>query len=182
MQIPKSLFLMAAGLALSFPSVAQFFSGRINVAGWGAGVINVAVEMEMDEHWSVDLPVYYSPFHKSLYRMGGVMLQPGLKYWLIKPHARSFLCLSATMASFNIYRSDARHKWGFWSGAGLSYGYSHPLTKRLNLVAEAGLGFYRANIHKRPYQVDYTEDEYVHRIRRWYLAPSRIELSISYLF
>lgn len=182
MQIKKRIVLPLLILGGSLPLSAQFFAGRTNVAAWGAGVINVAAEMELNTHWSIDLPLYWGPLNKSYYKVGGVMTQPGLKYWFIKNHVRSFLCLSGTAAWFDIHRDPKWHKYGLWAGTGLSYGYSWPITKRINLVGEAGIGCYHATIHKRPYQVAYNEDQYIYRIRRWYVAPSRIELSISYLF
>ena len=49
-------------------------------------------------------------------------------------------------------------------------------------TVEAGLGIYRTRDTRRDPTVGDWDDEYIYHYRRWTLAPSRLELSFSYLF
>ena len=67
-------------------------------------------------------------------------------------------------------------------GLGVSYGYAWMLSKRWNIALEAGVGLYRTKDTWRDPTVSDWEDEYIYRYRRWTLAPSKMELSFSYIF
>ena len=56
------------------------------------------------------------------------------------------------------------------------------LSKRWFVTLEAGLGIYRTRDTRRDPTVGDWDDEYIYHYRRWTLAPSRLEVSFSYLF
>ena len=56
------------------------------------------------------------------------------------------------------------------------------LSKRWFLTVEAGVGLYRTKDTRRDPTVGDWDDEYIYHHRRWTLAPSRLEVSFSYLF
>ena len=54
---------------------------------------------------------------------------------------------------------------------------------RVGLVAvEAGAGLYRTKDTRRDPTVGDWDDEYIYRYRRWTLAPTKLEVSFSYIF
>ena len=67
-------------------------------------------------------------------------------------------------------------------GIGFSYGYAWMLSKRWFVILEAGIGLYRTRDTRRDPTVGDWDDEYIYHYRRWTLAPSRLEVSFSYLF
>ena len=67
-------------------------------------------------------------------------------------------------------------------GLGVSYGYAWMLSKRWNIALEAGIGLYHTRDTRRDPTVSDWEDEYIYHYRRWTLAPSKLELSFSYIF
>ena len=67
-------------------------------------------------------------------------------------------------------------------GLGVSYGYAWMLSKRWNIALEAGVGLFHTEDIRRDPTISDREDEYIYRYRRWTLAPSKMELSFSYIF
>ena len=67
-------------------------------------------------------------------------------------------------------------------GIGFSYGHAWMLSKRWFVTLEAGVGLYRTKDTRRDPTVGDWDDEYIYHYRRWTLAPSRLEVSFSYLF
>ena len=63
-----------------------------------------------------------------------------------------------------------------------SYGYAWILSKRWNLVVEAGAGLYRTRDTRRDPVTSDWGDRYIRHARRWTLAPSKLEVSFNYLF
>jgi hypothetical protein len=56
------------------------------------------------------------------------------------------------------------------------------LSKRWNIALEAGVGLFHTEDIRRDPTISDREDEYIYRYRRWTLAPSKMELSFSYIF
>ncbi len=67
-------------------------------------------------------------------------------------------------------------------GLGVSYGYAWMLSKRWNIALEAGIGLFHTEDTRRDPTVSDWEDEYIYRYRRWTLAPTKLEVSFSYIF
>ena len=84
---------------------------KTNLAVWAATVANLGVEFGFGRHYSVDVPVIYSPYTvRRVYRMNLFAVQPEFRYWL------------------------------FW-GAGISYGYVVPLNRCWGAEFTLGAGF-----------------------------------------
>ena len=56
------------------------------------------------------------------------------------------------------------------------------LSKRWNVAVEAGVGLYRTKDTRRDPTVGDWDDEYIYHYRRWTLAPTKLEVSFSYIF
>ena len=70
-------------------------------------------------------------------------------------------------------------KWNYM--AGLSYGYSIPIAKRLNIDFNIGIGYFWGNYYK----YDYNEEGELYlweqtKKRRWF-GPTRAEFSLVWL-
>ena len=87
-----------------------------------------------------------------------------------------YLCRFTTSGS-----RTKRYK-GHACGLGVSYGYAWMLSKRWNIAVEAGVGLYRTKDTRRDPTVGDWDDEYIYHYRRWTLAPTKLEVSFSYIF
>lgn len=119
-------------------------------------VANLGFEVELAPHWSLDVPVYYSPYDlfKETRKVRVLATQPEVRYWFSGVSRRHFIGLHTHVAGFNIALNDrGRYQdpnHALW-GMGLSYGYALPFGKDDRWGAEFNVGFGFA---------DYKYDEY----------------------
>ena len=92
-----------------------------------------------------------------------------------------FLVLHASWVDYRIGNRRRTYD-GRAYGIGISYGYAWILSKRWNLVVEAGAGLYRTRDTRRDPVTSDWGDRYIRHARRWTLAPSKLEVSFNYLF
>ena len=92
-----------------------------------------------------------------------------------------FLGQQLTYGGYDLGSWTRRYK-GHAYGLGVSYGYAWMLSKRWNVALEAGVGLYHTRDTRRDPTVSDWEDEYIYHYRRWTLAPTKLEVSFSYLF
>lgn len=101
--------------------------------------------MAVADHWSVDLPIVYSPYTLARsYRMRFLYVQPEARYWLSVPLKGHFFGVHLHVGVANIsLDNDNRYQTpdGFY-GAGISYGYSLPIAKRWNIEFTIGAGYF----------------------------------------
>lgn len=123
----------------------QKFALKTNAAYLAAGVTNIGVEIAVSRHWSIDLPLVYSPYTLArTYRMRFLYLQPEGRYWLNHPLKGHFFGVHAHAGVANVsFDYDNRYQTpnGFY-GAGISYGYSLPIAKRWSLEFTIGAGYF----------------------------------------
>ena len=92
-----------------------------------------------------------------------------------------FLGQHLTYADYDLGSRTKRYKGNAY-GLGVSYGYAWMLSKRWNIALEAGIGLFHTEDTRRDPTVSDWEDEYIYRYRRWTLAPTKLEVSFSYIF
>jgi len=122
---------------------------KTNLLYWGAGVVNAGVEYSWRQHFSLDVPLTYSPYTiKRDWRIRTLSIQPEVRWWpgcALKGH---FMGLHAHAAYYNISTDDLdRYQdkdrrtplWGF----GLSYGYAFLLKNNWNMEVTIGAGYAR---------------------------------------
>lgn len=107
-------------------------------------VANLGVEISPWTHWSLDIPVWYSPYDISPTRHIRLLaVQPEIRWWPKKAMAGHFVGLHTHVAGFNIALNDyARYQdpnHALW-GLGLSYGYAMQLGKSGHWGLEFTLG------------------------------------------
>ena len=102
-------------------------------------------------------------------------------FWFYESFVGHFIGQHLTYAGYDLGSRTKRYK-GHAYGFGVSYGYAWMLSKRWNVALEAGIGLFHTEDIRRDPTVSDWEDEYIYRYRRWTLAPSKMELSFSYIF
>lgn len=140
------------------PSVAEMLMGRMgdpvapryrwavktNVAYLAATVANLGVEYSFGAHYSVDLPILYSPYTVARsYRLRFLAIQPEFRYWLRSPMKGHFFGAHLNIGAFNI-SVDKKNRYqspvGFY-GVGLSYGYALPFGRHWGAEFTVGAGY-----------------------------------------
>lgn len=117
---------------------------KSNALYLAAGVTNVGGEYAFHPHWSVDLPLVWSPYTLArTYRMRFLYIQPEARYWLDRPMKGHFFGVHLHAGVFNV-SLDNRNRYqsekGF-HGAGISYGYAMPLSRRWSMEFTVGVGY-----------------------------------------
>lgn len=179
--------LIAALLCVAFaiaPSraKAQFSSVSVNAIGWATGNINAAVDVKLDTKVSLDLPLSLSPVMNQKIGWQNVTFAPGVRFWTTELYRGSFFGVYASGAWYRL-RYDGFDRKGWATGVGFSYGYSHLLSKRWNLEMEIGFSAIYTAFDKREHRTyGVWEDEYWWHTRRVMLVPSKLKVSVGYLF
>lgn len=104
-----------------------------------------------------------------------------VRWWRYEHFAGPFFAVHPAYGRYEVGNDRQRYK-GWLTGLGVSYGYTCLLSKRWNLTAEGGLGLYRMRDTRRFPEYDDWAPVCVTHYRRLVLAPSKLELSFSYLF
>lgn len=117
---------------------------KSNALYLAAGVANIGGEYAFHPHWSVDLPLVYSPYTIARrYRMRFLYIQPEARYWLDRPMKGHFFGVHLHAGVFNV-SLDNKNRYqsekGF-HGAGISYGYAMPLSRRWSMEFTVGVGY-----------------------------------------
>lgn len=160
---------------------SQFYGVRVNGVALLTGTLNVGAEMSVSRKSGLDLALYYNPIKSSGYKSQLIGILPAYKIWLAKPYVAGFISINGTYMNFDIGGSK-EHQKGSMIGGGISYGYHFPVTRRLNMEFEIGVGCYSIDCDKYQNDVSYEEDEYVYHYKRLAILPSRCEFGFVYLF
>lgn len=117
---------------------------KSNALYLAAGVTNIGGEYAFHPHWSVDFPLVYSPYTLArTYRMRFLYIQPEARYWLDRPMKGHFFGVHLHAGVFNVSLDDKNRyqsEKGF-HGAGISYGYAMPLSRRWSMEFTVGVGY-----------------------------------------
>lgn len=174
----KNLLLLAFIISAS-QIQAQSYSVKTNVLGLATSNLNVELSMALSRRVSIHLPVTYNPFVFSNNRkMQNLTFQPAVRYWFLESYARRFIGVSAIASTYHISGKKYRYE-GKGYGIGLSYGYSMLLSPHWNLEFEGGIGAVRADYTK------YTCKKCGKKLgeeQKWYVLPTKLSVSIVYLF
>lgn len=122
-------------------------AAKTNLLFDAALVANLGIEISPCTHWSLDIPVWYSPYNITSRRNIRLLaVQPEIRWWPEEALRGHFIGLHTHVAGFNIALDDyARYQdpnHALW-GLGLSYGYALPLgrAQRWGLEFTLGAGF-----------------------------------------
>ena len=156
----KHYLLIIVSLFTFSVSHAQFSSVSTNIVGWAAGNINAAVDLNVNLHNTINIPVSANPFKFGDTQWSHVVLQPGWRHWFVERYIGQFVSPSLFYANYTIGYDKRTFKGKI--GAGIVY---TPYTEKL-----------------RPKHIGEFDDEYTYRHRRFLLVPIKCNLSFSYLF
>lgn len=177
----RIILFFALALLGSAGAKAQFSALKINALGLAGGTINIAAEIAVSKQWSVELAGYFNPIENERFSARSWWVQPSVRYWFFEHFAGHFVAVHPAFGCYAVGNKKA--VWhGSATGLGASYGYVWPLRKRLNLTAEAGVGLYYLTDKIRARNVDDWAPEIIINSKRIILAPSKLEISLSYLF
>ena len=119
---------------------------KTNLPYYAFVVPNIAIERSCAAHWSVDIPLWYSPYTIARnYRFRILALQPSLRYWLRQSLQGHFLAVHALWGQFNIsvnHQTRYQDFRGMWGG-GIDYGYALRLKNRWGMEFNLGAGYIR---------------------------------------
>lgn len=160
---------------------AQYYGIKTNAAMLPTGTVNAGFEVSLAKQWSLDVSGYWNPISTDKLSAKFWYVQPGVRYWRYEHFVGPFIGGHATYGQYTV-GNDRWYYDGWFTGAGVSAGYSWILTDRWNFTLEGGLGLYYMCDTK--YWHDYSDWEKicVRHYRRVVLAPSKIEASFSFLF
>ena len=120
---------------------------KTNLLFVAALTANLGFEAELWPHWSIDLPVWYSPYDiASTRKLRLLAVQPEVRWWPGVVMNGHFIGLHTHVAGFNVAINDkARYQdpnHALW-GMGLSYGYAFSWGKdnRWGIEFNIGVGF-----------------------------------------
>jgi len=165
----------------------QFVALKTNLAALGLLVANLGVEFSFGRGFSLDFPVYYSPYDiTSKFRVRVLGIQPELRYWLRRdwPGGGHFFGLYGTVAGFDVsfpgtdrFQDPERALWGM----GLSYGYALNFGTGKHWGLEFNIGAGYMNYHLDTFENVYN-GQLIRTEKKDYWGISRVGFSLTYRF
>lgn len=125
----------------------RFFALKTNLLWDVALCANLGFELELWPHWSLDVPVWYSPYDITRrWRIRLLATQPEVRYWLRDAGAGHYFGVHTSVIGFNMsfagdYRYQDPNHAAF--GLGIGYGFAFHLDKahRWSMEAQIGAGY-----------------------------------------
>lgn len=168
---------------IKLPPEYRFISLKTNALFLGALTANLGFEVGLWRKWSLDVPVFYSPYDITPTRKLRLLAtQPEIRFWPKKGGEGHFIGLHTHVAGFNVAINDnGRYQdpnHALW-GMGISYGYAINLgaEKRWSIEFNIGAGFaeYDYDIYR-----NWENGPKVGSGSDWYWGITRAGISISY--
>ena len=161
---------------------SRYVAVKTNLAAWAGTIMNLAADVQVSEHFSVELPVLWCPWHvSSKHAVKTFTIQPEGRYWLARPGKGHFFGVHAHIGWFNVkwnrdrYQDTSRPLLG----AGISYGYLLPLGE--HWAGEFTLGAGYANMKYNTYY-NIGNGARIDTRTRNYWGITRVGISVVYRF
>lgn len=174
---------MQTDKSVSAPQTSsRYVAVKTNLAAWVGTIMNLAADVQVSEHFSVELPVLWCPWYVSdKHAVKTFTIQPEARYWLSKPGKGHFFGVHAHVGWFNVKWNRDRYQDTDRPllGAGISYGYLLPFNA--HWAGEFTLGAGYANMR---YDTYYNIDNGARIDTRTknYWGITRVGLSVVYRF
>ena len=161
---------------------SRYVAVKTNLAAWAGTIMNLAADVQVSEHISVELPVLWCPWYVSdKHAVKTFILQPEGRYWLARPGEGHFFGVHAHVGWFNVkwnrdrYQDTSRPLLG----AGISYGYLLPLGE--HWAGEFTLGAGYANMKYDTYY-NIGNGARIDTRTKNYWGITRVGISVVYRF
>ena len=174
---------MQTDKSVSAPQTSsRYVAVKTNLAAWAGTIMNLAADVQVSEHFSVELPVLWCPWYVSdKHAVKTFTIQPEARYWLSKPGEGHFLGVHAHVGRYSVKWNRDRYQDTDRPllGAGISYGYLLPFNA--HWAGEFTLGAGYANMR---YDTYYNIDNGARIDTRTknYWGITRVGLSVVYRF
>lgn len=133
--------LLVCLAAIHHRAAAQFFGVRVNALAALTGTVAVGAEAALTDNWTVETSAYWNPIRTERLTTQVGAVQLGVRHWFYEDFVGHFLGLHASWVDYRIGNRRRTYD-GRAYGIGISYGYAWILSKRWNLVVEAGAGLF----------------------------------------
>lgn len=164
------------------PSSGRYISLKTNLASWAGTIMNVAADVQVSGHISVELPVLWCPWYVGgKHAVKTFTVQPEARWWLRHPGAGHFLGVHAHVGWYSVrWNRDRYQDTGRpLLGAGISYGYLLPFNA--HWAGEFTLGAGYANMkYDTYYNID--NGARIDTRTKNYWGITRVGLSVVYRF
>ena len=151
-------------LAFSLNASAQKVGVKTNALYWATATPNVGFEFALGNRWTFEIAGGYNPWTLNVednVKAKHFLVTPEVRYWFCESFQGHFIGVSGKYTQFNvggiripkvfhevessgIFVSDlmnARSE-GWAAGAGLTYGYAWPISRRWNMELTIGAGWW----------------------------------------
>lgn len=138
---------ITVGIPMHAAPRQRFFALKTNLLWDAALCANLGFELELWPHWSLDVPVWYSPYDITRrWRIRLLATQPEVRYWLRDAGEGHYFGVHTSVIGFNVsfagdYRYQDPNHAAF--GLGVGYGFAFHLDKerRWGMEAQVGAGY-----------------------------------------
>ena len=181
---PRTELAPAPQALAAAPPKEWVFAIKNNLLFTALLTANLGFEVQLWEHFSLDVPVWYSPYDLFTPRRKIRLLatQPEIRWWAGNVMEGHFIGLHTHIAGFNIALNDyARYQdpnHALW-GMGLSYGYALPLDKTGHWGLEFNIGFGFAEYSYDAYR-NWDNGPRFTSGQAWYWGITRAGITLSY--
>ncbi|MCH5222359.1 MAG: DUF3575 domain-containing protein, partial [Muribaculaceae bacterium] len=161
---------------------------KTNIVGWAFSEANLAGEIDLCQHLSLALPVYYSAINYFSYdlkfRLFGT--QPELRYWLHPDNDRFFIGAHFGIACYNFaFKGEYRYQDHNGNtpalGGGISVGYRLPISRNNRWCIEFALGCGAYGLHYDRF-INEPNGRLAGTDRKTYFGLDQAAVSIAYTF
>jgi hypothetical protein len=162
------------------------FAIKSNLLYMATTTMNASAEFGIGRRWTADLSVGYNPFKLQEVGMNQLWFaQPELRYWFCQRFERHFIGLHAIYGEYNIgpvtFLTDTFKQYRYKGrsvGAGISWGYHTPISKRWALETSLGVGYVKLDYDKHDC---YECDKIVESRDRNYFGPTKAAVSLIFM-
>ena len=170
------------GTVIPETPASRYIAVKTNLAAWAGTIVNIAADVQVGRHISVELPVLWCPWYASgEHAVKTFTIQPEGRWWLSRPGEGHFFGVHAHMGWYSVkWKRDRYQDTGRpLLGAGISYGYLLPFNA--HWAGEFTLGAGYANTR---YDTYYNIDNGARIDTRTknYWGITRVGISVVYRF
>lgn len=164
---------------------------KTNSLGWALAISNIAAEIDLAEHWSFTLPVYFSAlnYFTSTIKFRTFALQPEVRYWLNEENEGWFGGAHFGMAYYNLaLDGDIRYQDHDGKspalGGGISIGYRKPITSdnRWHIEFSLGAGVYHLHYDKFHNTPNTSAGLMIETVKKTYWGLDNAAVTFTYSF